>query len=239
MGAQFVTDMFRNQSASLWSKTISDIDVPSYEITFSGLTLTILAQLNCKGPKTKWAAKEMMKNMMVPQKDIDFLIKEFMPEVADTVINMNQTHMQIPDVYNSIASAFRLLAALPFQETYNLKSSGSWFSLTTIMKSAYDVLIKPKFPTLNDLNDALDGFSTLPQIAPLNSKGTDSCGAVLLGRTEEIFPGKSKCERDPTTDHSVWHGQSAMGILDLFKLVDEYTGKQVELNKPEPEQIKA
>ena len=173
--------------------------------------------------------------MKMPQEDIDFCVKEFLPELKKAVAQNNLTILQAPDIYNSLSATFRTLAAFPFQETYVMEKSFYTKFVIKSMKISYDTFLKRKLVTIDDFNAGLDHFSTLPYISPLN-KGPGSCKAVLLQKEElEPFPGRAQCVESFNTRHSIWHAQSARGIQDFFKLVDEFVGKQDDILKEFPE----
>ena len=55
-------------------------------------------------------------------------------------------------------------------------------------------------------------------------------------RKIELFPGYQRCKK--TNDHSLWHAQSARGIVDFFQLADEFARKQTDyLNPPDFDKI--
>ena len=221
--AQHMTDMFRTEPASKWDAIVNIMDVPSYEYTFSAFTVTILTQM---GYERKKVTDGLMNMMKVPKEQQKILNEQFRPELTEAVSNMNQTI----DIFNAMTAAMRSISALPFNEHYS-DSSVIKIMQTSLETFGEWVQEETKDNKLANFNIAADHFSTLPMISPLNKGGKGVCRQVLLGKKIDVFPGIEHCQSDSGTKHSKWHAQSARAILDLFKFVDEYVGKQIDLTQ--------
>ena len=223
--AKFMTELFRTKPSSRWAAEINSLDVPDYELSFSTLVFTLLTHLGKTGSTVDRGGKKLMELLKVPEKDIKFITTRFVPRLRVAMSKKKSTFTQRPDVYNSITTGFRLLMAFPFQE-----------QLTSMSLNILKAFILTVLP-LDDVNTILSSRSTLPLIGPLKSGGKVSCKSIMKRSLamEEEFPGASSCKQRQS--HSIWHLQSAKGLLDLFQFIDEIIGKQVADLTEIPENI--
>lgn len=223
--AKFMTELFRTKPSTRWVAEINSLDVPDYELSFSSLVFTLLTHLGKTGSIVDTGGKELMELLRVPEKDIKFVTTKFVPKLRVAMSKKNTTFTQRPDVYNSITTGFRLMMAFPFQE-----------QLTSKRLNILRASILTVFP-LDVVNTMISSRSTLPLIGPIKSGGKVSCKSVMKRSLamEEEFPGASSCKQRQS--HSIWHLQSAKGLLDLFQFIDEIIGKQVADLTEIPENI--
>eukprot|EP00092_Neocalanus_flemingeri_P005587 GFUD01006019.1.p1 GENE.GFUD01006019.1~~GFUD01006019.1.p1 ORF type:complete len:991 (+),score=124.96 GFUD01006019.1:438-2975(+) len=203
--AQSITDMLKTEPSTNWDRHMKTIDVPSYEITFSALTLTMLTHVGCDGFLMDRFARQMMKILKVSRSDQKFVMKTFLPKIRHLMNQKNITTNERPDRYNLITTMAKLVLAFPFQESFDSK-------VMTLGRRLIETV------ELDTINHYLNSVSTLPLMIPVKFKEM----------TEE-FPGKSQCQNQQP--HSIWHLQSAKGMHDLFQLVDEIIGKQTPISR--------
>jgi len=187
-----------------------------------------------------WVPMKLINKIGMNEDDAKFLIETFKSNLKQEVQNWNDKNSNgfnsMPDVFNFATTLLRNVAAFPYQE--DVKMNEGLIKFLNMMfgiinsdngKQIHD---RPSDLTysLNTLNHNLDRFSTFPLISYKDSKV--SCRGGKVNDPIEVFPGLSKCKQ--TTRHSVWHAQSAKGILDMIKFLDEFIGKrrdmQLDLN---------
>lgn len=233
--AQSVTDMFRSVPLDEWEKNVKNMDIPDYEVSFSAYVLTVMEQLKSNEGFFGWASSMLIERIGLNEEDKKFLIGRFKTNLKQGIRNWNDENSNsfnsMPDVFNFATALLRSLAAFPYQETFKMNPDLLKFlnMLFTMVNSdaKKDMLKKPSQLTqsLNTLNYNLDRFSTFPQISHEDSKV--SCRGGKVKGSRDVFPGISKCKQ--ITSHSIWHAQSAKGILDMIKFLDEFIGKRTDM----------
>merc|ERR1711915_639689 len=145
-----------------------------------------------------------------------------------------------PDPFNTFVALLRAAAAFPFQEDMKTLKKSHLSFFNWIIEAVNEVSKSEKvLSLLEKFNKNLDHFSTLPEIEPTNLNRREICPIEARNmpvRKIELFPGYQRCKK--TNDHSLWHAQSARGIVDFFQLADEFARKQTDyLNPPDFDKI--
>lgn len=208
--AQDITDMLRLAPSDTWMDHVKSLDVPKYESTFGAFILAMDAHAKT-GDFGNWKNGVLLQILPVEEEDKDFL-REFDREVRKALEDRTTYLIEEPDSVNRMTTGLKLMLAFIFQENIPVLNG-----LQPLIKGI----------GLSGLNDYLDSINTLPKLnssLPL----TDSASSGS-------YPGEAKC----SSAHAQWHSQSAQGLLDLFKLVDELVRKQVERKDKLSRQLQA
>jgi len=234
--AEYMTQVFKDLPATEWTQKVEKMDVPSYEKSFSALILTLLEQMEFTGPITSFVTSNIMSSMGVSQEEIRFLKEEFRSKLKDSVDEWNSKNdafWKKPDPFNTFAALIRTLSAFPFQETYSI-GQGPLKFFNWVIGAINGISTSKKLePPLDKLNNNLDHFSTLAEIEPVQFVMRNVCPFERPYRpltNVDLFPGIKQCKK--TNKHSLWHAQSARGILDFLKHADEFIRKQTDHLNP-------
>lgn len=230
--AQNVTAMFRLVPLDQWENYVKNMDIPDYEVSFSAYVLTVLEQLKSNEGFFGWVSSMLIERIDLIEEDKKFLSGRFKTNLKQEIHNWNAKNSNssnsMPDVFNFASALLRNVAAFPYQELYKVNPGLIKFLnmlFTMVNSDAEENMLKTPSQltqSLNTLNYNLDRFSTFPQIS--NEESKFSCHGRKVKGSRDVFPGISKCKQ--ITSHSIWHAQSAKGILDMIKFLDEFIGKR-------------
>lgn len=145
-----------------------------------------------------WTNNILLQILPMENSDKDFL-KKFDPMITTALQDRVRYDIEETNVFNKMTAGLKLLLAFVFQETVQPLNF-----LRPILTST----------GLKTINDFLTDFGTLGSIE-------DPPGTIA-----EAYPGEKRCGH--SSSHAVWHTQSATGLFDLYKLVDELVRKQEE-----------
>jgi len=198
--AQDITDMFRNSPSDSWLEHVQSLDVPNYESTFGAFILTMDAHAK-NGALGNWRNGIMLSFLPVEVEDKAFL-NEFDREIRNVLANRVTYLVEEPDSVNMMTTGLKLMLAFIFQENISVLNS---------LQPFINVI------GLSNLNDYLNSINTLPVLS-------STLPLTAASKPGVSYPGEDKC----SSAHAKWHTQSAQGLLDLFKLVDELVKKQSE-----------
>jgi len=194
--AQVVTDMYRTEPSSSWLHIFTSLDIPSYETTFSALIVSLLT-LVFPEPVIKPAASTLSDLFGVDAPTKKFILESYIPSVRAAFSKIKLTVMERLDILlSTIGTVKKLVYAFLFQEdTFNID----------FLKSPLAVQIGATFQPI--LNTKTNLPSSLPDLSPRLSSG------------QGLYPGDTWCRT--SQPHSLWHAQSAAGLIDFFLLVDK------------------
>ena len=241
--AEYMTNVLKDHPATEWKDLVEEMNVPSYEKSVSALVLTLLEQMEQTGFITNFVTSDLMSSMGVPAHEIDFLKNEFTANLKIDVSewnSRNDNYWKKPDPFNTFVALLRAAAAFPFQEDMKTLKKSHLSFFNWIIEAVNKVSESEKvLSLLEKFNKNLDHFSTLPEIEPTTLNRREICPIEARNmpvRKIELFPGYQRCKK--TNDHSLWHAQSARGIVDFFQLADEFARKQTDyLNPPDFDKI--
>jgi hypothetical protein len=200
--AQDITDMLRNDPSHTWMEHVQSLDVPTYERTFGAFILTMDAHAQAGALRNWWNNVLLSK---LPIEDVyKVFLREFKLEITKVFEERQVLRVEKADSTNKMTTGLKFLLAFIFQESYQA---------LTPFQSVVDGL------GLSDLNVYLSSINTLPKL-----RSTLPLTDASQSGSDESYPGERTC----SSAHAKWHAQSAQGLLDLFKLVDELARKQVE-----------
>jgi len=194
--AQVLTDMYRTEPNSNWLKILTTLDIPSYETSFAAL-ITSLLTLLFPEPVVHPAASTLIDLFGIDPPTKNFILQAYIPEVRRALTPIEITPVERIDLlFSTVRTVKKLVYAFLFQEiTFNIEFLKS--PLATQLGAVFQPLLNAK-----------SGFpSTLPHLSPRLSSG------------QGLYPGDAWCRS--SQPHSLWHAQSAAGLIDFFLLVDK------------------
>ena len=235
--AEYMTNVFKDFPATQWKEKAKEMDVPSYELSISALVLTLLEQMEATGYVASFVTSKMMSSMGVPDHEMSFLKNEFTTKLKAGVSKWNSENDNMwkkPDTYNTFVALLRTFAAFPYQENMKAISKSHLSFFNWLIDAINGVSASEKILSqLEKFNKNLNHFSTLPEIEAVNLNRRETCpieAQHIPVKKMELFPGYQRCKS--TNDHSLWHAQSARGILDFFNLANEFIRKQKDHFNP-------
>jgi len=194
--AQFMTDMFREDPSETWHQRIQTLDVPRYETTFGALVLAMCTN-------TRHVSN------VICNIENNFLLDNLPMEPSDKNFLESSLKPQLQEALQG-----RDHQSIEEPEYADKMSAGLKLLAAFVFQEDVDSLefSKPLFDLLGlqNFNALLDSFNTL-----------QSEDSGLPGE-DWSYPGETSC----TSDHATWHTQSARGLFDLFKLVDDLVLRQ-------------
>ena len=194
-----IVSMFYDKSVPAWARVLDTSDFPhDYFIVFGAFLSTVLALILpwslCQFVMTELATH------LVKKEEADFLINHYLPELHDGIKDL-----QVPLAHRltilrqTIGTLAKVFYAFLYQEHY--------LSIS-IMQTSLAIEIGGKLmPWANGLSAKISGF---PQ--------TDES----VNTSTNVYPGEAFCKE--TQGHSIWHEESANGLLELVFLSD-YIGR--------------
>lgn len=192
--AQVVTDMYSFKPVGEWRSTLASLDLPRYEVTFSAIITTLVTLLlptSIGEPLIRTLIGIFGISELGP-----FILDSYLPKIRRAFSRTRipfLTKMQL--LKNTLSTVFKLVYAFLFQEqTIDIDL------VTSPLGNQIGSFLQPKSNTVASIP------SSLPNLSP----------PLTLG--SRLYPGSSWCS--PSQPHSLWHAQSAAGLLDFFLLID-------------------
>lgn len=191
--AQVITDMYSYLPVTEWRSTLASLDLPRYEFTFSALVVTLFT-LILPDNLADMVFDTLLNLFGIKEEFGTFILQDYVPQIRyamSGVILPLQTKIQL--LLNTVSTLRKLAYAFLWHEdTFKLNTSPAVNRLGVFFQ-----------PITNSLDRSI---SSLPALSP----------SLLSGRG--LYPGSHQyCGSQP---HSLWHIQSAAGLLDFFLLMD-------------------
>jgi len=191
--AQAITDMYAHVPATEWRSTLLSLDLPRYEFTFSAIIVTLFT-LILPDLLADIIIQTLLNLFGIKEEFGPFILQEYVPQIRYAMSGvLLPLEDKIQLCLNTISTLRKLLYACVWQEdTFKLPKTPQIIRLGVFFQ-----------PISNSLDKSI---SSLPSISPLMDSGQD------------LYPGSKKsCG---SQSHSLWHSQSAVGLFDLFLLMD-------------------
>jgi len=191
-----VTDLYSTKPVTEWHTALNSLDLPRYEITFSSIISTLITLLL---PPT--LADPLVSALLGAFGIGDSSTGTFIRQVYLPKIRRALSRVRLPLfsklrlLKNTLATVSKLVFAFFYQEqTFDIDV------VTSPLGTQIGAFLRPLSNTLSSLP------SSLPPLSP----------SLTLGRGN--YPGEAWCSS--SQPHSLWHSQSAAGLLDFFLLID-------------------
>jgi len=198
--------MFSEQPVELWFHKTLQVDIPDYMTTFSATYCTIFS-LVLPEALVDWIVPALIDVFAVPPDMKQFVMDRYLPLVRIHLTPIKLSFFQTMKLWLSILSATKkLMFAFLWQEDI--------FKVADLKKPSTIKVGGLLQPYVNSLSST---YSWLPVLSP------------NLARGSNIYPGESWCKRSQS--HSLWHAQSAAGLLDYFLVSDIIYKYTLQINQ--------
>jgi len=194
--AQLLTDMYRTQPNNNWLETLTTLDIPSYETSFAALITSLLTILFPQ-PIVEPTASTLIDIFGIDAPTKKFILEAYIPHARQAFTPKRISVLERLDLFlATVTTVKKLIYAFLFQEiTFDIQF------LKSPLATQLGALFQPV------LNSKSGIPSSLPQLSPRLTSG------------KGVYPGDTWCSS--SQPHSLWHAQSAAGLIDFFLLVDK------------------
>ena len=200
-----MTDTIYSQPVSAWRKVIDESDYEhSYQNTFGAIIANIL-NLVLPESVTK-PILIVLSDLMLNSDQKEFLIDVYLPELFSATKNVSTPLTQ---KFGLLSKGIGVIVKIVYAFCYQEQELPSW--ITGFFDQKFMIAWGAKH--ISKINSIADWFTGFEQ--------TD----YNVNESVNVYPGQSFCKT--TQAHSIWHEQSANGLLDLIYLCD-YTNYLTE-----------
>jgi len=187
--------VYKDEPVESWAARIHEVSIPDYTISFSA-TFSTLFYLVIPESVIDPLVSNLIDVFNVEKKQKDFVVHQFLPEMKKAIATIELTFFQRTKLALQTFSAIKKLvfAFLWQEQTFNIQK------LSTPTGARVGTFLQPY----------VNSFSSVVGWLPVLS------GPLADGKG--IYPGEEWCKR--SQPHSLWHMQSAAGLLDYFLVAD-------------------
>jgi hypothetical protein len=187
--------VYKDEPVENWGKRIHEVSIPDYTISFSA-TLSTVFYLVLPESVVDPLVNNLIDVFNVEKREKDFVVHSFLPAMKKAIVNINLTFFQrIKLALQTLSAIKKLVFAFLWQEqTFKVEK------LSTPTGARVRTFLQPYVNSLSSV------VGWLPVLS----------GPLAVG--EGLYPGEQWCKR--SQPHSLWHIQSATGLLDYFLVAD-------------------
>merc|ERR1719244_290116 len=198
--SQVVRDMYLNQPVKEWLPTFQSLDVPTRRLSLAAFVCTLLTPI-LPPVLTDIVVENLMDRLSVEGETKRFIQETYLQQIRKAIggLNLNLSVREKKDLLLNIFSAIKKVGvSFLFIERLEGLPDNPFQGESNTLGAIFT-------PSLNHVLDILSSYSTPNKPS--------------LSDIEELYPGDNWC-RD-SQPHSLWHSQSAAGLLDLFLVADK------------------
>jgi len=208
--------IFLEEPVDRWLELIGAVSVPDYSTTFTATFCTVFT-LVLPVSVVDAIVPSLTDAFQVHAHHQEFILVRYLPEIRQHFESVNLTVFQRLKLLLQILSATKkLVFAFLWQE--------SFFEIPRLKTQTAITVGSFVQPYVNSVSSII---SWLPVLS------------TPLANGEDVYPGEKWCKS--TQPHSLWHLQSAAGLLDYILVADSvyrYTGQREKAPDPYPSTVK-